>query len=142
MVPAVNEVMKNYGDRVRVVFRQFPLNSIHPMAQKAAEAALCANDQSKFWEMHDAMFADQSGLGVDALKSKAQALGLDGPKFAECLDSGRKAAEVSADLAAGSAVGVTGTPALFVNGRALSGAQPYEAIAKVIDQELARAAKK
>jgi protein-disulfide isomerase len=142
VVPAVNEVMKTYGDRVRVIFRQFPLNSIHPNAQKAAEASLCAADQEKFWEMHDAMFADQGGLGVDALKGKAQTLGLDSAKFAECLDSGKKAAEVSADLAAGTAAGVTGTPALFVNGRALSGAVPFDAIAKVIEQELARAAGK
>lgn len=141
VVPSINEVTKKYGDQVRVVFRQFPLNSIHPMAQKAAEASLCAQDQSKFWEMHDAMFADQAGLGVDALKAKAQTLGLDAAKFGECLDSGQKAAEVAADLAAGTSAGVNSTPALFVNGRLLSGAQPFAAIAKVIDQELERASK-
>jgi protein-disulfide isomerase len=141
VVPAIHEVSKKYGDKVRVVFRQFPLNSIHPLAQKAAEASLCAQDQSKFWEMHDAMFADQAGLGVDALKAKAQTLGLDAAKFGECLDSGQKAAEVAADLAAGTSAGVNSTPAIFVNGRLISGAQPFEAIAKMIDQELERASK-
>lgn len=141
VVPSINEVTKKYGDKVRVVFRQFPLNSIHPMAQKAAEASLCAQDQSKFWELHDAMFADQAGLGVDGLKAKALAVGLDAAKFGECLDSGKKAAEVAADLAAGAAAGVNSTPAMFVNGRLITGAQPFEAISKIIDQELERAGK-
>ena len=138
VLPSLEKVHENYGDKVRVAFRQFPLRSIHPQAQKAAEASLCANDQGKFWEMHDAMFADQQGLAIDKLKEKAAALELDGEAFAECLDSGRYADTVEADLRSGSAAGVSGTPALFINGRMLSGAQPYEAFAKIIDDELAR----
>ncbi len=138
-MPALHQVVDTYKDKVRLQYRQFPLNSIHPLAQKAAEASLCANEQGKFWEMHDAMFGDQQGLAVDKLKEKATALGLEADQFASCLDTGKMAAAVSTDLQAGSAAGVNGTPAIFVNGRMLSGAQPYEAIAKVIDEELKRA---
>ncbi len=135
--PTLEQVMENYGDKVRLVFRQFPLN-IHPNAQKAAEASLCARDQGKFWEMHDAMFADQKGLSVEGLKKKAAALGLDSTKFDQCLDSGQFADEVHADLQAGSEAGVNGTPAMFINGIPVSGAVPYENMAQVIDAELAR----
>ena len=136
VIPALDEVVETYGDKVRLVFRQFPLN-IHPNAQKAAEAALCARDQDKFWQMHDAMFKEQRSLGVEQLKEKAARLGLDATAFNECLDSSRHADAVLADLKAGSDVGVSGTPALFINGRFLSGAQPFAAIAKLIDEELA-----
>jgi len=139
VVPTLKQVEQKYGDRVRIVFRQFPLSSIHPYAQKAAEAALCANEQGKFWEMHDAMFGDQSKLEVSALKVTAANLGVDKAKFDECLDSGRFAARIKEDERAGSLAGVSGTPALFINGRSLSGAQPFEALASAIDEELAKA---
>jgi protein-disulfide isomerase len=135
--PAIAQTLQVYGDQVRVVFRQFPLN-IHPQAQKAAEGSLCANDQGKFWELHDAMFADQRNLSVDQIKAKAAAVGLEAESFATCLDSGKYAPKVAADMAAGSAAGVSGTPALFVNGRFLNGAVPFEQIAKLVDDELAR----
>ena len=134
--PSLQQVIDTYGDKVRLVFRQFPLN-IHANAQKAAEASLCADEQGKFWEMHDLMFKEQRSLGADQLKEKAARLGLDAAAFNECLDSSRHADAVAADLEAGSRVGVTGTPALFINGRFLSGAQPFNEIAKVIDEELA-----
>ncbi len=139
VVPTLDKVSASYGDKVRIVFRQFPLSSIHPNAQKAAEASLCANEQDKFWAMHDSMFAAQKELSVDALKKKAGEIELDTDRFAECLDSSRYAQQVAQDLAAGQAAGVSGTPALFINGRFLNGAQPYEAVAKVIDDELRRA---
>ncbi len=135
--PSIEEAISTYGDQLRVVFRQFPLN-IHPRAQKAAEAALCANDQDKFWQMHDALFVDQRKLEVADLKAKASALGLDQAKFDECLDGGKQAARVAADLADGQAAGVTGTPALFINGRVISGAVPFADLAKIIDDELLR----
>ena len=135
--PSIEEAMHTYGDQIRVVFRQFPLN-IHPRAPKAAEAALCANDQGKFWEMHDAMFADQKKLEIADLKAKAGALGLDQAKFDACLDGGTMAARVAADLADGQKAGVTGTPAIFINGRVISGAVPFADLAKVIDDELMR----
>jgi protein-disulfide isomerase len=138
VIPTLERVTEEYGEKVRLVFRQFPLHRIHPDAQKAAEASFCADDQGKFWEMHDAMFADQGGLAVDKLKEKAGALELDEAAFAECLDSDKYADRVDADLQAGTAAGVSGTPALFINGRFLSGAQPFDEIAKVIDDELKR----
>jgi protein-disulfide isomerase len=136
VLPTLEKVNEEYGDRVRIVFRQFPLLNIHPQAQKAAEASLCAFDQEKFWEMHDAMFADQKSLSVDQLKAKAVTLGLDAAVFDECLDSNKYADQVEEDLRAGSRMGVTGTPAVFINGRFLSGAQPFEAFAAIIDKEL------
>jgi protein-disulfide isomerase len=135
--PTLEQVQQKYGDKVRIVFRQFPL-AMHANAQKAAEASLCAHEQGKFWELHDAMFQNQQALGVDQLKAKAAELGLEAEKFNQCLDSGQFASQVQADMQAGSAAGVSGTPALFVNGRLISGAVPIDQIAPVIDDELRR----
>lgn len=136
--PVVQRVREAYGDKVRFVFRHFPLD-FHAQAQKAGEAAACAGEQEKFWEMHDLLWESPSKLQVADLKAHAGALGLDGAAFSACLDSGRHASLVERDLAAGQGYGVSGTPAFFVNGRPLVGAQPFEAFAKVIDEELARA---
>jgi protein-disulfide isomerase len=136
-VPAVlKQIAQNYGDKVKVVFRDFPLLAIHPQAAKAAEAGACAFDQGKFWEMHDKLFENQGALQVADLKKRAEELGLDAAAFAECLDSGRKAAEWQGDLKEGEAYGVQSTPSFFVNGRAVVGAQPYEAFAQIIEDEL------
>ncbi|HSS75686.1 MAG TPA: thioredoxin domain-containing protein [Thermoanaerobaculia bacterium] len=137
LTPTLDQVKKKYGDKVRIVFRQFPL-PFHQNAQKAAEAALCANDQGKFWQLHDAMFGNQAALGVDQLKAKAAELGLKADDFNKCLDSGAKAATIEADKKAGSDAGVNGTPAMFINGRFLSGAVPLENVTSVIDDELRR----
>lgn len=134
--PTLQLVEANYGDKVKVVFRQFPLTSIHPRAQKAAEAALCANEQKKFWELHDLMFKDNRNLEVLDLKKKAASLKLDQKAFDACLDSSKQAEAVQKDIREGIRVGVTGTPALFINGRFLNGAQPFNEIAKIIDAEL------
>lgn len=141
MSPTLQAVEKKYGDKVRVVCRQFPLSS-HPNAQKAAEASLCAQDQGKFWEMHDAMFADQKKLGVEQLKATAASLGLNTDNFNKCIDSGEKHAIIQADLKEGQAAGVSGTPAIFVNGRFFSGVVPMEQLTTVIDDELRRAGNK
>lgn len=132
----VQGVLKAYGDKVRLVFRHYPL-SFHPKAPKAAEATACADEQGKFWELHDALFESQE-LDVDSLKMQAKRAGVDATAFASCLDSGRTAALIKRDLAAGQQVGVSGTPAFFINGFMLSGAQPEEAFRKVIDAELER----
>jgi protein-disulfide isomerase len=138
LIPSIQEVEKKYGDKVRLVFRQYPL-PMHPNAQKAAEASLCANDQGKFWQLHDAMFSNQNALGVDQLKAKAAELGLNADKFNKCLDSGEKVAIVQADQKDGQAAGVNGTPAMFINGRFINGAVPIDQITTVVDDELRRA---
>jgi len=123
--------------KVKYVFRHFPLN-FHANAQKAAEAAECASEQGKFWEYHDVLFANQSALDVASLKKYASDLGLDAAKFDACLDSGRMADEVAKDAAEGASYGVTGTPAFFVNGLKLKGAQPFEVLQRLIEEELAK----
>jgi predicted DsbA family dithiol-disulfide isomerase/Skp family chaperone for outer membrane proteins len=138
LFPTLKQVEKNYPTQVRIVYRQFPLTNIHPHAQKAAEAALCANEQGKFWEFHDSMFGNQSELSVADLKQRAVDLKLNTQAFNECLDSGRMAAAIKADIQEGARSGVTGTPAMFINGRLLSGNQPYAEIKAVIDDELQR----
>jgi protein-disulfide isomerase len=134
--PTVKKVLDEYAGKVRLVYREFPLSG-HAHAPKASEAALCAKDQGKYWEMHEKLFENQTAIEVPSLKEYAKALGLDTAKFDECLDKGAKAKDVEADLEAGKKVGVTGTPAFFVNGRPLSGAVPFERFKEVIDAELA-----
>ena len=134
--PTVEQVLKTYSGKIRFVYRNFPL-PMHPNARPAAEAAQCANEQGKFWAYHDRLFDDQSKLGPDDLKASAAALGLDTAKFDACFDSHKYKAVVDADLQAGNAAGVNGTPAFFINGRLLSGAQPFDEFKKVIDEELA-----
>ncbi len=136
--PTLKKVEASYGGKVRLVFKQFPLTNIHPQAQKAAEASLCAHDQGKFWQLHDAMFGDQENLAVADLEAKAKDAGLDAAAFKQCLESGSKADAVAEDVRQGSIAGVSGTPAMFINGQLVSGAVPYEQLAATIDQELAR----
>lgn len=128
---AVAKVKKNFGDAVVFEFKHFPL-SFHPNAQKAAEASECANDQGKFWEYHDKLFANQGSLDVASLKKYASELGLDSAKFTACLDSGMKAGIVAADMAEGQNKGVQGTPAFFIGDQMISGAQPYESFLPII----------
>jgi protein-disulfide isomerase len=138
ITPTLEQVVSKYGNKVRLVFRQFPL-PMHPNAAKAAEAALCANEQGKFWEMHDAMFKDQAGLAVDGLKSKAAGIsGINAASFNSCLDSGKETPAVQTDMKAGNKAGVNGTPAMFVNGRFISGVVSADDLSKVIDDELKR----
>jgi protein-disulfide isomerase len=135
--PTLERVRETYGDKVRIVFKDFPL-PIHPEAPKASEAAHCAGDQGKYWEMHDRLFANQQALQVPALKQHAVALGLNAETFDQCLDSGKHAARVAENLKAGEKLGIASTPTLYVNGRPVVGAQPFEYFKGVIDEELAR----
>ena len=141
MEPVLKQVEKNYGDKVRFVYRQFPLPWVHPYALKAAEASLCANEQNRFWEYHDALFANQRDLTVESLKKRAADLKLDTAQFNTCLDSGKEAAAISKDVAAGHQAGVDGTPTLFINGRMMYGTQAYADIKAAIDEELQKKAK-
>ena len=135
--PTVLQVLSTYGNKVRLVYRHYPLPN-HPNARPAAEASACAAEQDKFWPYHDRLFENQSKLSDADLKQHASALGLDATKFNACFDAHKFAADVQDDMAAGEAIGVSGTPAFFINGRALSGAQPFEAFKRVIDEELAK----
>ncbi len=134
--PTVKNVLAAYPNKIKLVYRDYPL-PMHKKAPKAAEAAHCAGDQGKYWEMHDKLFAANGKIDVPDLKAAAREIpGIDGGKFDQCLDSGEKAKEVQKNQKAGEDVGVTGTPAFFINGRALAGAQPEEAFKAIIDEEL------
>jgi protein-disulfide isomerase len=133
--PTVNQVLSAYGEKIHFVYRNYPLPN-HPNARQAAEAAACAADQGKFWPYHDRLFEDPSKLGQSELKRDAADLGLDTAKFDACVDSHKLKATVDADLQAGQEAGVDGTPAFFINGRMISGAQPFEVFKRIIDEEL------
>lgn len=135
----VSQLKKKYGNKIKVAFKNYPL-PFHNHAQKAAEAGLCVNEQSKakFWEMHDAMFADQAGLAEEALKTKVGKLGLDVSKFTKCLSSGKFAEKVKSDMEEGKKIGVKSTPTFFVNGMMINGAHPIEVFSELIDAELSK----
>ena len=133
--PTVKKVLDTYGERIRFVYRNFPLAN-HPDARPAAEAAQCANEQGQFWAYHDRLFGEPGKLSIADLKQTASALGLDAPRFNKCVDEHKYRSIVDADAKAGVEAGVNGTPAFFINGRLLTGAQPYDAFTRVIDEEL------
>jgi len=133
--PTLKQVREKYGDKVRLIYMDFPLG-IHDHAIDAASAGRCAGEQDKFWQFHDAMFADQSKLKPDDLKADAKKLGLDTAKFNDCLDKGKYKSAIEGDMAQGRELGVDGTPAFFINGRPMTGAQPLEKFETTIDEEL------
>jgi len=132
-------ILETYGDQVRYVFRDFPIASKHPHAQKAAEAAQCAFEQGKFWEYHDILFQNQDALDLPDLQRYATDLGLDESAFNLCLDSGKYAEEVQKDFDDGLDYGVTGAPTFFINGRRVAGAKPFATFQIIIEEELAKA---
>ena len=138
--PTLKKLKERYGDKIRIVFRNFPLPR-HDDAPKAAEAASCADEQGKFWEMHDKLFANTSKLQVPDLKRYAAELGLETARFDQCLDTGKYTARWLADKKDASNYGVSGTPAFFINGRMISGAVPYDDFVFIIEEELQRVAK-
>jgi protein-disulfide isomerase len=135
----VKKVLATYGDKIRFVYRHYPLE-FHATARPAAEASACAAAQGKFWEYHDKLFAS-SDLTEAKLKALAGEVGLDQAKFDDCFAKKQFKDDIDKDMADASSVGVTGTPAFFINGRMLSGAQPFEKFKEIIDDELARSAK-
>ena len=124
-----------YGDKVRFVFRHDPL-SFHPNAEKAAEAAVCANAQGKFWPFHDAVISDNDKLPREKLERRAAAAGIELQGFKDCLDSSKAERQVRSDLKLVGRYGVRGTPTFFINGRFLTGSQSFEKFARIIDEEL------
>ena len=137
VAPTLKQLKATYGDKLRIVWKDFPLTSIHPEAFKAAEAGNCAREQGKFWEFHDRLFANQQALQPEALKEHAAAVGLDAAAFSACLDTAKHSDRVQQQIATGSRLGINSTPAVFINGRQITGAQPYEVFASIIDEELA-----
>ncbi len=138
MESVIGELRAAYPSDVRFVFRHLPLVSLHPLALAAARGSVCADRQGHFWEMHDALFADQSALGEDALKAAARRIGLDGDTFDQCLEKGAPETKVVADATVADALGLSSTPVFFVNGRLITGTAPASAFRMVIDDELAR----
>lgn len=138
----VKQVVDKYEGKVKLVFRDFPIATLHPLAPKAHEAARCAADQGKFWEYHDILFDRSPRQSPDDLKKYADELKLDQTAFAQCLDSGKQQESIGRDIQEGTSLGVTGTPTFFINGRELVGAQPLTAFQKIIDSELASTARK
>ena len=146
VLPALRSEYIDSG-KVRYVFRDYPLDQLHPYARKAAEAAYCAGEQGKYWEMHDALFRYQKSLAPPQLAEHAQSLGLDSARFATCLTSGRHVARIERGLADGAAAGVQGTPAFVigrtkagdvVEGTPVRGALPLETFRQIIDRALAQ----
>lgn len=136
--PTLKRLQETYGDRLRIVWKDFPLTQIHPEAFRAAEAAHCAGEQGQFWPYHDRLFANQSALQPASLKSYAAELKLDTARFNSCFDSSKYAERVRDGIALGTSLGVNSTPTIYVNGRAFAGAYPYETFVGVIDEELQR----
>ncbi|HUN57188.1 MAG TPA: thioredoxin domain-containing protein [Candidatus Binataceae bacterium] len=136
--PTVKAIRDKYGDKVKFVYMDFPLG-MHQHAMDAANAAQCASDQGKFWQYHDALFADQTKLDAADLKATAAKLGLDTKKFDTCFDSQSKVPGIRAEQAEGGAAGVSATPTFFVNGREIEGAEAMPVFQDMIDGELADA---
>jgi len=136
--PTLAQVLSKYGEKVRLIHRDFPIDGIHPAARKAHEAARCANEQGKFWQYHDVLYANAPKADAADLKSYAREVGLDVPAFEKCVASGEFRDVVQKDIEEGTRLGVNGPPAFFINGRLLSGAEPIERFAAIIDDEISR----
>jgi protein-disulfide isomerase len=135
-----SQLMADYPNQIRFVYRDFPLMSIHPGALPAAEAANCAAEQDAYYPYHEALFSNQYNMDNTGLLQYAADLGLDTDAFRACLNSQRYRQEVLADLQYGMSIGVQSTPTFIINGTFVIGAQPYDVFKQVIDAELARLA--
>ena len=131
----VEELVAKYKDKLRLVHRDFPLEG-HPRALPAARAARCAGEQGRFWDYHRGLLTVLGDFSEQDFKGRAATLGLDGSKFEACLQSPRHDEEIRASIEDGTRIGVTGTPAFFINGRMLFGARPIQQFEEVIDAEL------
>ena len=134
-LPLIEEQYLKTG-KVKFVYKDFPLESIHPMALPAALAARCAGEQGKFWEYHDIIFENQALLSDSSLKQWASDLGLNTGDFNSCLDSQKYLSEIRKDLQEGEAAGIRGTPGFLINGQLISGAQPFNVFQQAIESQL------
>jgi protein-disulfide isomerase len=137
-VPTLAQIEQQYGDKVRIVFKHLPL-PMHAKAPAAHAAAEAAHRQGKFWAMHDKIFADQANLSPERFREYARDLGLDLARFDRDVADASTRQRIDADAAEAKQLGVTGTPAFFVNGRFVEGAVPFETFRKLIDEELGKA---
>jgi predicted DsbA family dithiol-disulfide isomerase len=136
--PILAQVLERYPEQVRLVHRHFPLDTIHPFARPAAEASMCAEEQGKFWEYHDGIFARRGKLEEGSFAEIGSALGLDAEALSSCIEERRYKDFVEADFTAGKEAGVTGTPSFFLNGISLKGARDADDLSRHVDLELAR----
>ncbi|MCA0454033.1 MAG: DsbA family protein [Chloroflexi bacterium] len=136
-----DQLRKDYEGKIRFVYRDFPIVSLHPNAEISAEAADCANEQGKYWEYHDLLLNNQDKSTGSDLSAFASQLGLDMTVFNQCMNTRRYQQEVAKDVLDANSYGVTGTPTFFINGQPLVGAQPYAVFASAIDAELAKSTK-
>lgn len=135
--PTLTALLEKYPGRVRLVYKHLPLDGLHPQARRVSEAAWCAGQQDRFWEFHDAVYADTSNDASEAtLNRYATAAGLDAGRFASCLASPDARNAVQREVSQGESLGLNSTPGFFVNGREIRGAQPLEAFVAIIDEEL------
>jgi protein-disulfide isomerase len=134
----LKEIEQKYGNEVRLVYKFNPL-PFHSRAMPAAMAAACANEQGKFWKMHDLLFANQTKLDDASLESYAKQAGVDLKRWKTCYTTNKMKGEIDADMAKAAQLGARGTPAFFINGRFLSGAQPFASFQTLIDEELKKA---
>jgi len=134
----LKQLRDRYPDKLKLVYRDLPLDQLHPQARAAAEAARCAKDQGKFWEYHDVLFAQPPQATPQILRTYAEQTALDVAAFDRCVASGTHRAAVQRDVEEGERLGLNGTPAFFINGRPLIGAQPLEAFVRIIEEELVR----
>lgn len=132
-------ILRDYGERVKYVVRNFPIVQSHPSAARAAEAAECAFDQGRFWPYHDLLFRNPTALDAASLKRYARDVGLDMQRFTRCLDSREKSSVVARDLRDAERLGLRGTPTFFINGRILVGAQPYPVFRAYIEDAFEQA---
>jgi protein-disulfide isomerase len=134
--PTVTELLSRYNGKIRLVHKDLPLDSIHPQARQAAEAARCADEQDKFWNYHDKLYANAPKFSAGDLTNYAKELGLNVGVFERCFASGKYRTIVKQDISDGVQLGLTGTPTFFINGREISGTQPLETFVTMIDEEL------
>jgi protein-disulfide isomerase len=134
--PTLATLLERYAGKVRLVHRDFPIDALHPQASRAAEAARCAHDQGRFWEYHDVLFATAPRAAPADLERYAGQVGLDAGRFGRCLSEATHRGAVQEDVDAAARLGLSGTPAFFVNGRLLSGAQPLESFVRLVEEEL------
>lgn len=138
LVPELRKLLQQYPTQVRLVYRHLPLTTLHPLAYGAAQGGVCAAAQDRFWPYYDAVYANKAALAPAALRDTVAQLGLDLGAYDACVTAPETSARIAADVAVADDLGLSGTPALFVNGRLVRGLQPVPVIASIVDDELGR----